>query len=133
MFGLGPTELLVILVLALLFLGPSRMPEVAASLGKAIRSFRKATKDLRDQIEIEDEVRRPFEDLRAALRDEPPPPPRPQTLMSPPAQAPVPPPVIAPAEGATVAHVPQAHPPEPAVPAPAPGHAEGTVAEGPAK
>lgn len=68
MFGLGPLELTVIFVLALLVLGPQRIPEVAASLGKAIRGFRKATKDLRDQIDIEDEVRRPFEDLHAALR-----------------------------------------------------------------
>ena len=68
MFGLGPLELTVIFVLALLVLGPQRIPEVASSLGKAIRGFRKATKDLRDQIDIEDEVRRPFEDLHAALR-----------------------------------------------------------------
>ena len=65
-------ELIVILVLALVVLGPQRIPEVASSLGKAIRSFRKATRELRDQIDIEDEVRRPFEDLRAALRDEAP-------------------------------------------------------------
>ena len=64
-------ELIVILVLALVVLGPQRIPEVATSLGKAIRGFRKATRELREQIDIEDEVRRPFEDLRAALRDEP--------------------------------------------------------------
>jgi TatA/E family protein of Tat protein translocase len=72
MFGLGPTELIVIMVLALIVLGPQRIPDVATSLGKAIRSFRKATRELRDQIDIEDDVRRPFEDLHAALRDEPP-------------------------------------------------------------
>jgi sec-independent protein translocase protein TatB len=93
MFGLGPTELIVILVLGVLLLGPQRIPEAAASLGKAIRSFRKATRELRDQIDIEDEVRRPLEDLRAALRDEPPliapPPPVRSTtppLVSPPAE-----------------------------------------------
>jgi sec-independent protein translocase protein TatB len=78
MFGLGPTELIVILVLALLVLGPQRIPEAASSLGKAIRSFRRATRELRDQIDIDDDVRRPFEDLRSALRDEPPPLPPPQ-------------------------------------------------------
>lgn len=62
---------MVILVLALLFLGPQRIPEVASSLGKAIRSFRKATRELQEQIDIEDEVRRPLEELRSALRDEP--------------------------------------------------------------
>lgn len=71
MFGLGPTELIVILVLALLVLGPQRIPEAASSLGKAIRSFRRATRELRDQIDIDEDVRRPFEDLRSALRDEP--------------------------------------------------------------
>ena len=68
MFGLGHTELIVILVLGLLVLGPERIPGVASSLGKAIRSFRRATRDLRDQIDLEDDVRRPFEDLRAALK-----------------------------------------------------------------
>jgi TatA/E family protein of Tat protein translocase len=93
MFGLGPTELIVILVLALLVLGPSRIPEVASSLGKAIRGFRRASKELREQIDIDDEVRRPLEDLRAALRDEPiplpPPPPSPSIggLVTPPSEA----------------------------------------------
>ena len=73
MFGLGPTELIVILVLALLVLGPQRIPEAAASLGKAIRGFRNATRELRDQLEVEDHIRQPLEDLRSALRDEPPP------------------------------------------------------------
>lgn len=84
MFGLGPTELIVILVLGVLLLGPQRIPEAAASLGKAIRSFRRATRELRDQIDIEDEVRRPLEDLRAALRDEPPPYVPPPPSMNPP-------------------------------------------------
>jgi TatA/E family protein of Tat protein translocase len=84
MFGLGPTELIVILVLGVLLLGPQRIPEVASSLGKAIRSFRRATRELRDQIDIEDEVRRPLEDLRAALRDEPAPPPPAPRLAHPP-------------------------------------------------
>ncbi|MCS6912954.1 MAG: twin-arginine translocase TatA/TatE family subunit [Myxococcales bacterium] len=73
MFGLGPMELAVILVLALLVMGPKRIPELASNLGRAIRSFRRATRELRDQIEIDEEVRRPFEELRSALRDEPPP------------------------------------------------------------
>ncbi len=83
MFGLGPTELIVILILGVLLLGPQRIPEAASSLGKAIRSFRRATRELRDQIDIEDEVRRPLEDLRAALRDEPAPLPPPAAPFRP--------------------------------------------------
>jgi TatA/E family protein of Tat protein translocase len=71
MFGMGATELVVILVLALILLGPKRLPDVANSLGKAIRQFRKATRDLTDQLDIDDEVKQPFRELKAALRDEP--------------------------------------------------------------
>jgi TatA/E family protein of Tat protein translocase len=73
MFGLGMGELLVILAIALIFLGPKRLPDVATSLGKAIRSFRKATRDLTDQLEIDEDVKAPLRELQSALRDEPPP------------------------------------------------------------
>jgi len=73
MFGLGMGELLVILALALLFLGPKRLPDLASTLGKAIRSFRRATSDLQDQLEVDDSVKQPLRELKAALRDEPPP------------------------------------------------------------
>lgn len=71
MFGLGPGELVIILAIALLVLGPNRLPDVATSLGKAIRSFRKATRDLTDQLEIDEEVKKPLRELQSALRDEP--------------------------------------------------------------
>jgi sec-independent protein translocase protein TatB len=71
MFGLGMGELLVILVIALLFLGPKKLPDLATTLGKAIRSFRKATNELTDQLQVDDEVKRPLQELKAALRDEP--------------------------------------------------------------
>jgi TatA/E family protein of Tat protein translocase len=73
MFGLGMGELLVILAVALLVFGPQRLPELASGLGRAIREFRRATRDLQAQIEVDDSVRRPIHELRAALRDEPPP------------------------------------------------------------
>jgi TatA/E family protein of Tat protein translocase len=71
MFGMGMGELMVILVIALLVLGPKKLPDAAASLGKAIRSFRKATQDLTDQLQVDEEVKRPLQELRAAIRDEP--------------------------------------------------------------
>ena len=113
MFGLGPTELIVILVLGVLLLGPQRIPEAAASLGKAIRSFRRATKELREQIDIEDEVRRPLEDLRAALRDEPPPyipPPPPSASASPPLISPPSEQILSPTEETAPAAFPGASP-----------------------
>ena len=53
-------ELIVILAIALIFLGPKRLPELATGLGKAIRQFRKATRDLSDQIEVDESVRKPI-------------------------------------------------------------------------
>ncbi len=125
MFGLGPTELIVILVIGLLVLGPERIPAVASSLGKAIRSFRRATRDLRDQIDIEDDVRRPFEDLRAALRDEPPPPP---PFVSPTIAPPLDPPMAVPVHGDDAAEpVATLTPLEPGVTSLVPGSAPGAM------
>lgn len=47
MFGIGMTELLVILVVALIVFGPTRLPELARSLGRAMGEFRRASTDLR--------------------------------------------------------------------------------------
>ena len=51
MFGIGPSELLVILVIALLVLGPKRLPELARSLGKAMGEFRRATADISTELD----------------------------------------------------------------------------------
>ena len=45
-FNIGPGELIVILVIALVLLGPGKLPDVAASLGKSVREFRKAATDV---------------------------------------------------------------------------------------
>lgn len=42
MFGLSPAHLVVILIIALIFVGPGKLPEVGAALGKSIREFQKA-------------------------------------------------------------------------------------------
>src|SRR6478736_375591 len=60
-------EITVILLLALIFLGPSKLPELAAGLGKLIREIRKATSDVKNEIALDDTFRKPFEELRDAV------------------------------------------------------------------
>lgn len=48
MFNLGPMELVVILVLALLIFGPGKLPEVGQALGKSLNEFRRATRAVSD-------------------------------------------------------------------------------------
>jgi TatA/E family protein of Tat protein translocase len=52
-FGIGPAELVFVFVLALIFIGPGKMPEVAASLGKALREFQKASAELTEALSAE--------------------------------------------------------------------------------
>ena len=60
MFGLGFTEILVILVVALLVFGPDRLPELARSLGRGLAEFRRASSDLRRSVlDAAEEPRRP--------------------------------------------------------------------------
>jgi sec-independent protein translocase protein TatB len=62
MFGLSFGEIVIIAVIALLLLGPDRLPEAAKTLGRGLREIRRATDDLKDQVQKEislDDVARP--------------------------------------------------------------------------
>jgi Tat protein translocase TatB subunit len=53
MFGIGLPELVIIIIVALLVVGPSKLPEVARSLGKALGEFRRMADDVKETIEQE--------------------------------------------------------------------------------
>ena len=60
-------EITVILLLALIFLGPKKLPELASGLGKLIREIRKTTADVKNEIQLDEAIRKPFEELRDAV------------------------------------------------------------------
>ena len=53
MFGIGSTELLLILVVALIVLGPKNLPKIANTLGKAMGQFQRASRDFQRSINTE--------------------------------------------------------------------------------
>ncbi len=53
MFGIGMPELIIILVLALIVIGPKKLPEMARSLGKGLAEFKRASNDFRRSVEEE--------------------------------------------------------------------------------
>jgi len=58
MFGIGMTELLVILTVGLLVIGPKKLPELARSLAKGLAEFRRASTEMRREfLEVTDEFR----------------------------------------------------------------------------
>ena len=116
MFGLGFGEILIILVLALVLLGPQKLPEVAKQLGKGMRDFKKASDGLKEQFEREF-----YADERKPERPRPAPP----TAAAPvPAGPPKPVPLAAAdnvpgLDAALVEPEPATAPPAPDAPAPA--------------
>ena len=70
MFGIGGSEILVILVIALLFLGPDKLPDAAKTISKGIRSLKKQSRALQNQIEGDEKIGGAIRDLKSALRGE---------------------------------------------------------------
>ncbi|WP_456395570.1 twin-arginine translocase TatA/TatE family subunit [Desulfurobacterium sp.] len=66
MFGIGTNELILILIITLLIFGPSKLPDLAKSMGKAINEFRKASSGILD----EDEDKSRKEETKKVTRDE---------------------------------------------------------------
>ena len=72
MFGIGMPEMLLILAVALIVIGPKKLPDLARSLGKAMGEFKKATSELKESIQIDDElksVKTTLSDIDRDLKD----------------------------------------------------------------
>ena len=72
MFGIGMPEVLLILAVALIVIGPKKLPDLAKSLGRAIGEFKKATHELKQSIDINSDlkdVKDKFEDMDESIKD----------------------------------------------------------------
>jgi len=74
MFGLGMPEILLILAIALIVIGPKKLPELAKTLGRAMGEFKRSAQDFKRSIDIETTVNdsitpRPAKDLKDVIKD----------------------------------------------------------------
>ena len=71
MFGIGMPEMLLILAIALIVIGPKKLPDLAKYLGRAIGEFKKAASDFKESIDVESnisEVKHQFDDINDNIR-----------------------------------------------------------------
>ena len=72
MFGMGMPEILLILAIALIVIGPKKLPDLAKSMGRAMREFKKATSELKESMEIDTElgdVKKAFNEMGEDIKD----------------------------------------------------------------
>ena len=71
MFGIGMPEMILILAVALIVIGPKKLPDLAKSLGRAMGEFKKATSDLKESMEADtglSEVKETLDDINSDIK-----------------------------------------------------------------
>lgn len=72
MFGISVYEMGIILVLALIVLGPKKLPDIAKALGKAFNEFKKATNDFKESMGVDNElqnVKSAFDEINRDIKE----------------------------------------------------------------
>ena len=71
MFGIGMPEMLLLLAVALIVIGPKKLPDLAKSLGRAMGEFKKATSEIKESIGVDadfKEVKETFTDIQKDIK-----------------------------------------------------------------
>jgi TatA/E family protein of Tat protein translocase len=69
MFGIGLPELIVIMVIALIVIGPSKLPDLARALGKGLAEFKKASQEIKNSLNLDEEIRTIKKETTETLND----------------------------------------------------------------
>jgi sec-independent protein translocase protein TatB len=69
MFGMGMPEIILILVVALIVLGPKKLPEIAKSLGRGIAEFKKATQEFKENLDVDNDLKEARDTIREVKDD----------------------------------------------------------------
>ena len=67
MFGIGLPELIIIMAIALIVIGPSKLPDLARALGKGMAEFRKATQEIKDSLDLDEDIEEVKRDLTDSI------------------------------------------------------------------
>ncbi|MFH1674240.1 MAG: Sec-independent protein translocase protein TatB [Pseudomonadota bacterium] len=69
MFGIGMPELILILAVALIVIGPKKLPDLARSLGRGIAEFKKATREFKDSLDVDSDIKETRNTFKEAQKD----------------------------------------------------------------
>ena len=72
MFGISMPELILILAIALIVVGPEKLPEIATKIGRIINEFKKTASDFKDSFDVDDEVsavKKTFDDVSNDIKE----------------------------------------------------------------
>ena len=69
MFGIGMPELIIIMVIALVVIGPKKLPDLAKALGKGLAEFKKASQEIKHSFNLDDEIKTIKKDTIDTIHD----------------------------------------------------------------